>query len=312
MNMRNGILVAGSMMAAMAGSLAAAEQQLLNLVMPDVKVISDINVAQTNLTPFGQYALSQLANSGVEQLTALTGFDPSKDLNELLCASNGTQNTGLALATGTFNLAKIATLAAQNGEATETYQGFTIFENPAKTDGVAFLSATVLVAGDVADVKAAINRTSAPSTLPTSLTNQISMFSSQVDAWVISTVSPSLLPHGTATNKPGDVGGVTIPANVLSQITSGYATVIFGSNVMLAAQAQTTDAPTATNLASMLQLLQNLALMQAQQNANLLALAKAVTITASGAAVNVTASLSEDQFQALVQAKPRTARKIVR
>lgn len=298
-------------MAAMAGSLAAADAQLLKLVMPDAKVVSDINVTQAKATPFGQYVLSQLSTSSVEQLTALTGFDPSQDLNELLCASNGTPNTGLALATGIFDPTKIAALAAQDGAVTEPYQGVTILENPAKTNGVAFLNPGIMAAGDVADVKAAIGRQSAPTTLSQSLTNEITMLSNLNDAWALTTMPPSSLSHGTATNNPGEVGGVTIPANVLSQVTRGYAGVKFGSNVTVTAQAQTADAQTATNLASMLQLLQNLALMQAQQNANLGALAKSVTITPDGTAVNVTATLSGDQMQALMQQKPRTARKRV-
>jgi hypothetical protein len=310
--MRIRILAAGSAMAAMAGSLAAAaDPQLLNLVMPDAKVVSDVNVAQAKITPFGQYVLSQLADSNVEQLTALTGFDPSMDLNEVLCASNGAPNTGLALATGIFHPDKIAALAAKDGGIAETHQGVTIWENPAKTNGVAFLNSGLMAAGDIADIKAAINRQKAPSTLAPSLTSQIPTLSNQYDAWVLTTVPPSSLPHGSVRNPQQDVGGVDIPANVLTQVTGGYAGVKFGSNITVTAQAQTTNAQAATNLAGMLQLLQNLALMQSQQDANAGALAKGVTISAVGTTVNVTATLPEDQFQALAQQKPRSARKQV-
>ena len=303
------------MVVAMAGSLAATapDPQLLKMVMPDAKVMSDVNVAQAKITPFGQYVLSQLANSNVDQFTALTGFDPSKDLNELLCASNGTPNTGLALATGIFDPTKIAALSAKDGGVTETYHTVTIFENPAKTNGVAFPNMGIMVAGDIADVKAAIDRQTAASSLSQSLTDQLTTVSNlPFDAWVLTIVSPASLPHGTVKNPQQDVGGVNIPANVLTQVTNGYTGVKFGSNITVTAQAQTTSPQTATNLASMLQLLQNLALMQSQQNANAGALAKAVTITADGTAVNVTASLPEEQFQALVQQKPHTAHKVIR
>jgi len=38
--------------------LSAADPQLLNLVMPDVKVMADINVEQAKTSPFGQFVLA--------------------------------------------------------------------------------------------------------------------------------------------------------------------------------------------------------------------------------------------------------------
>lgn len=310
MDMKLIILASISFSIALAGPLAAADQQLLNLVMPDVKVISDVNVAQAKATPFGQYVLNELTNAGVEQLTALTGFDPSKDLNELVCASNGTAGATLAVATGIFDPIKIANFAAQNGTVTETYQNVTILEDSKKINGVAFLHAGLMAAGDIADVKAAIGRQTAPSNLPTSLTMQIAALSNTEDAWVISTVPPASLAQTAAPKNPGVVGGIAIPVNTLQQVQSGWAGVKFGSNITVTAQAQTADAQSATNLAGMMQLLQNIALMQASQNAALGAFAQSIEVTAQGASVNFSASLPEDQFQKLVQSgKPHTARK---
>lgn len=302
--MKARILVSASLLTALSGVLPAADPQLLKLVMPDVKVMSDVNVAQAKITPFGQYVLSQLASSDSQQLQALTGFDPSKDLNELLCASNGTPNTGLALATGIFDPTTITQSASQAGAVKDTYKGIVILEDPTKTHGVAFLNTGLMAAGDIADIEAAIDRQTSPTTLPKTLTDQINQLSNSEDAWALSLVPPSSLAHAP-TNPQGNLGGVTVPANVLSQVQSGWAGVKFGSNITVTAQAQTTDATTATNLASMLQLLQNLALMQSQQNPNLGNFAQSLSITATGAAVNISASLPEDQFQALV--KPRRA-----
>ena len=39
---------------------AAADPQLLNLVMPDAQVMAGVNVEQAKTTPFGQYVLSQI------------------------------------------------------------------------------------------------------------------------------------------------------------------------------------------------------------------------------------------------------------
>src|SRR5215469_3283882 len=258
MNLR--IFAAASLLSALAGSLPAADPSLLKLVMPDVKAMSDINVTQAKLTPFGQFALGQLANEDIQKLITLTGFDPKKDLTEVLCATNGEPNTGLALATGSFDLTKIGALATQDGAATEAYQNATILEDPKKGNAVAFFNpgstavggvATVMAAGDLASVKAAIGRQSAPTTLPT-LKDEISMLSSTEDAWVLTTVSPASLQPAAPTNKAETINGVTIPANLFQQVQSGWVGVKFGSNITITALAQTADATTATNLAGML------------------------------------------------------------
>jgi hypothetical protein len=299
------ILAATSLLTALTGSLPAADPQLLKLVMPDAKAMSDVNVSQVKLTPFGQFALGQLANDDIQKLIAQTGFDPSKDLNELLCATNGTPNTGLALATGIFDPVKIGALAAKDGAVTETYQGATILEDPKKGNAVAFLNAGLMAAGDLASVKAAIGRQSAATTaLPESLMSEITMLSNSEDAWALTIVSPASLHPAAPTNKPDTINGVTIPANLFQQVQSGYAGVKFGANITITAQAQTVDATSATNLAGMLQLLQNFALMQAQQNPDLAAFAKSISVTAQGTQVNFSASLPQDQFQKLMQPKP--------
>src|SRR5215475_3596731 len=68
----------------------AADSQLVNLLPADAKVIAGVNVAQAKGSPFGQYVLSQvqLDNKGLKDLTLQTGFDPTRDVNELLAAGN--------------------------------------------------------------------------------------------------------------------------------------------------------------------------------------------------------------------------------
>src|SRR5208283_5279089 len=95
------------------GVLSAADAQLLNLVMPDVKVMADVNVEQAKASPFGQYVLTQVETQQLTQIATLTGFDPTKDVFELLVAGNGAaQHSGLALALGNFNVATITGIIA--------------------------------------------------------------------------------------------------------------------------------------------------------------------------------------------------------
>src|SRR5262245_25178590 len=68
----------------------AADPQMLRLVMPDAKVVSGIDVDHFKATPFGQFVLSQfLANADFSTLAGATGFDPRRDVSEVVMASPG-------------------------------------------------------------------------------------------------------------------------------------------------------------------------------------------------------------------------------
>jgi hypothetical protein len=245
-----------------------------------------------------------MESSQVQQFAAETGFDPRQDLIELLLVSNGAPGAGnsLVLASGVFNLAKIAAAATANGATQETYKGVAIIEAPKKAEGIAFLNASVMIAGSVANVKAAIDRQAAPATLPPSLVTQANQLSVTQDAWALSTISPAALAPASDP-KPPAIGGITIPPNILQQLQSGYLGVKFGANVALTAQAQSDTAEDATALAGLLQLLGNLAQMQTAQNPGAAAFAKSLTVTATGTIVNISASVPEAQFQQLLTPK---------
>src|SRR5689334_17576659 len=113
----------------------AADPQLLNLVMPDAKVLAGVNVDQAKTSAFGQYLIGQFnaqTDPKLQELIAATGFDPTRDVHEILVATSGgtTQHTGLFLARGSFDPSRIAAFAASKGEvASEVYKGVTILED---------------------------------------------------------------------------------------------------------------------------------------------------------------------------------------
>ena len=301
--MKAQILSTATLLTIFSGTLPAVDPHLLNLVMPDAKVFAGVNVAQARTSPFGQYVLSQIQSQASEfdKMAALSGFDPRQDVNELLAvsAANSGEHSGLALATGNFNVAAITTFAAQHQAVTETYKGVTILEDPKQSHGIAFLSTSVAAAGDVASVKGAIDRQSAASVLAANLTVQLNQLSSTDDAWALTTVPPSSL-HPPA-NGPAIPGVGNGAQNALGTIQQASGGVKFGANVTLTAQAQTDTAENATSIAGILQLLANMAQLQAQQNPAAMALAKSLVVTATGTTVNISASIPEDQFQQLLK-----------
>lgn len=305
------ILLAATLVATSFGVLPAkaVDPGLLGLVMPDAKALAGVNVDQAKATPFGLYVLGQIASQdqGLQQLATLLNFDPRRDVHELLVASPVVAgHTGLLLARGVFDTGKIASAALLAGAKSETYNGINILEDPKQTNGLAFLDATLVVAGDVANVKAAIDRRSSYTVLPGAIATQVRDWSNSQDAWVVAIVPPSLLKMSPgAPQVPGLSGQAAFAA--VQQIAGG---VKFGPTVTLTAQAQTDTAQNATSMAGALQFLANLAQMQTAQNPQAGALLKSLTVTANDVYVNIGLSLPADQFEQLAKPRPAAARAI--
>jgi len=284
------------------GVLSAADPQLLNLVMPDVKVMADINVTQAKASPFGQYALAQLPPQQLEQIAAATGFDPAHDVTELLFAGTGAaQRSGLVLALGNFNVPTISTAIAKFQAGSETYRGVNIFLDPQKQGGLAFLSGTVAAAGDLVNLKAAIDRLSAPAILPPALVAEIGQLSAANDVWALSTVPPASLKAVAISGLPGGAG------NALGTVQSLSGGVKFGTNVVATVQAQADTAQDAAGIAGLIQFVVNMAQAKATDEPQVQALAKALTVTADGTAVNLSLTVPSAQLQELIQSKSASA-----
>src|ERR1700733_2145441 len=135
-------------------------------VPADAKMLIGIQVSQTQASPFGQYLLSQDLLSQLDrstnQILTAAGFDPRRDLLEILAAS-GDGLSGLLLGRGAFQPAKISKAAAAAGATSSKYRGLELLtlagtgENKI-AGSMAFLDASTLAAGDTDAVKAALDR----------------------------------------------------------------------------------------------------------------------------------------------------------
>ena len=300
--MKAQILATATLFAVFSGVLPAADPRLLNLVMPDATVLAGVNVDQAKASPFGQYVLTTLLQSQAQQLqqiATLTGFDPRQDLHEMLFASTGApgNKAGLALALGAFDLAKIAAAAQSAGAGVETYGGVAIVEDPQHQNGFAFLDSTLVVAGDLANVKAAIDRRAGGPTIPAALAAQVNRLSSTQDAWAISTVPPATLKPPAAVTPAAGAG----LQNALQKIVSASGGVKFGSVVVVTGQAQAATPQDASSLGGVLQLFVSMAQLQAAQNPEAAALAQSLAVTTEGSTVKITLSLPEAQIQQLLK-----------
>jgi len=309
--MKTQIFATAMLFAVSSGALSAADPRLLSLVMPDATALAGVNVDQAKATPFGQYVLTtllQTQDQQLQQLATLTGFDPRRDVNELLLASASApgNKTGLALARGVFDPDKIAAAAQSAAAAVETYGGVSILEDPQHQNGFAFLDSTLVVAGDLANVKAAIDRRHGGPTISAKLAAQVSQLSSTQDAWAISTVPPSTLKPPAAAPPAAGAG----LQNALQKIESASGGVKFGSVVVLTGQAQAATPQDASSLGDVLQLFVNMAQLQAAKRPEAAALAQSLVVSTQGSTVKIILSLPEDQIQQLVKPKA-AARKAV-
>ena len=298
-------ILTATLFTAFSGVLSAADPQLMNLVMPDAKVLAGVNVEQAKGTQFGQYVLNQMQtqDAQMQQLVALTGFDPRRDVRELLVASDGVPQgkTGLALASGNFDAAKITAAATLHGVVTEIYNDVTILSAPAKQGvaaqgmGIAFLDATTVAAGDIASIKGAIDRLKTPQSLPADVAVKANLWSNSQDAWGIVTVPPASLAP------PAKAGAANPMLNAGQNVQAAAGGVKFGAQVVFSGEAQCDTAQNATTLGDVAKLLINLAQMQAGQDPTAAALIKTVSVTTSGNVVKVSASLPQDVFQQMLQ-----------
>jgi len=305
------ILTTATLFTTFAGVLAAtpADSQLLTMVMPDAKVIAGANVDSAKKSPFGMYLLTQLQSNDTElqELIKMTGFDPTRDVDEVLVATStaGVRATGLVLARGTFDPA-LATLAATKGAVTEVYNGVTIIETPDKEAGIAFISTSRVAAGDVPSVKAAIDRSGSTSSLPQNVLTQVNQWSTNEDGWVVTTVPlASMLPAGAAAGASGGNPMGNPMAGVMQTVQQIAGGVKFGNSVVGTLAIQSDNAADATQIANTLQFFVNLMQMQSQKNPEMANVAQAFNIGTKDAIVNITITLPETQFQQFFQMEKR-------
>lgn len=286
-----------------AGLMNAADPQLMNLLMPNAKVVAGINVGQAKSSPFGQFLLSQMPVDN--HLTAKTGFDPRRDLNEVLIATSGQPaQQGLILARGSFNPQVIFAAAQATGQTVESYNGVSILtgQGHSFTHAVAFLGNSIAVAGDLDSVHGAIDRRAATaSAIDPALAAQVQQLSESLDAWSISTV-----PLATLANQklPDQQLNNVLNSDLLKSIQQSSGGVKFGSSVQFSAQAVADTSQNATALADVVRFLGNMlqANAPAPAAAAIASLIQTLSVQTDGNTVTLAASIPESQVESLVRA----------
>lgn len=290
---------------------AAVDSGLLALVPSGSKIITGIDLQRARSSDFGQYLLRRInaEDQDFQQLAQQTGFDPRRDLQDLVFASAepsvDRKNPQFAiLARGNFDEDRIGAAAKAKGAVAQTYQEVELFVNASKHEQTAFAfpEVGVFVFGDIGTVQQIIANRSNPTTLDPALQQLVSGAGADNDAWFASLLGGNYLNHHVNSNATQTD---RIPIQALQSITESSGGVRFGSEIQLSLSAITRSQKDAGALADVVRFLANMIQMQAQkpqmsQQANLLVPALSnMDVKIDGNSVHLAVSLPEKGLEQL-------------
>jgi len=292
-----------------AGMLSAADPQLMNLLMPNAKVVAGVNVEQAKNSPFGLFLLSRVQNGdpGLAKLTAATGFDPRRDLTEVLMATLGQpEQQGLVLARGTFDSEQILGVATAAGHSVEAYNGVNILtgKDEKLTHALAFLGDSIAIAGDLDSVKAAIDRRGNNSSqIDPALAAIVQQLSGSQDAWSVSMVPIAALANGKLPDT--NLNGM-LNSDVLKAIQQTSGGIKFGAIIQISVDAVANTSQNATALADVIHFLGNMVQANAPSAsaAAITSLVQSLSVQTDGNTVKLALAIPEQQLESLVNSAP--------
>jgi len=289
----------------------AADPALLQMVMPDAQVVAGLQVNQAKSSPFGRYVLSHLSVNDTElrEFTSQTGFDPRRDVTEIVIASNWQNNTPesrwLVLAHGTFDVPSITAAVKTNGGTPDSYQGVNVLTLPASSQSaalptaIAFFDPGTAVLGDAASVKAAIGRkhTSAPADV--NVVSKAQQVSATNDFWFVTLVP---LSNFSSAIPERNLSGA-MQGNLFAAINEARGGVRFGDTVTISAEAVTRSEKDAQSLVDVVKFFAGLVQLNRQKNptaGQVATLLDSLQATTSGNTTSIVLSIPEPQLEQLL------------
>jgi hypothetical protein len=288
------------LMAAVAAS-AAVDPGLLNLMMPDAKILSGIQVDASKSSPFGQYVLSQMQSEDANfaKFTAETGFDPRRDLSEIVVGTAGTSDapTVLIAGRGVFDPARIIATARASGATVTSYKGLDLLthEDNNTMGAIGFLDGRTALMGTLAAVQAAIDRGSGVSGLPSTVTDKVRQLAASNDAWFYST--GPITDFFTGKIADANLSGA-MQGNLLQAVKQASGGIKFGSSdIRLSGEAVTRSPEDAKALSDVVRFIAGLVQLNRDSNEQaqkIATLVDTMQLTVSANAMQLSLVIPED------------------
>ncbi len=175
----------------------AADSALIDLVMPDAKVVFGANVSRILASPLGKSFTTgkeSQAGAALAGFTAATGFNLARDLEEILVATTGGPKNAptLVVLRGIFDKDRVRAFAKNNGATVSTYNGLEIYTGARNmgTENVsgafAVIDQSIAVGGPLEQVRAAIRGRGQGAKISADLRRKIAALSENYDIWAVS------------------------------------------------------------------------------------------------------------------------------
>ena len=293
----------------------AVDPALLDQVMPEAKVFVGISLAGISTSPIGQMLLAQsgAASEQIKTLTKTIGFDPLKDVREILIASTGEpkDSRSLVLLRGTFP--KIETLAAAAKSPIQSYKGIPVLvmKQQATPAMLALLDPSMIAIGDPKSVQAAIDRRGLNTGLDSRLAARVQEMSGKYDFWMVGKVPEGAFP---AAGAPGQGLSGLMQGDIVKSVVEFGGGVKLGPELTIAAEAVTKTDKDATALADVLKFFIGMAQMSAQkdpQAANSMAFLQKLNLRAEGNVAKMSLTIPSAELEKALQAAIAQARRQV-
>lgn len=298
---------------ALAMAAFGADQELVNLLPAGPRAVAGMNMSQSLASPFGRYLLSQMKtdDDGLKKFMDLTGFDPRRDLRELVVANydgaTPAQSQTLVVARGSFDTARVRAAFLKEQGRSEAFNGFDLLTNDKASAALAFVNGSTAVAGDVARVKDALVKTGAR--VAGDIQGRITEMSGRYDAWIFTTTPLSSF-TGKLPDKRADQTFKT--GQLLNGISSANGGVKFGNTIQMDAELFARSDKDAQALTDVFRFVTGMIQLNKDnpeaRSEGLAALVEGLKVTANGSKVIVNMSVPETELERMIDASGKGKR----
>jgi hypothetical protein len=253
----------------------SADSALLNLVMPEARMLAGIDVERARDSFLGRKLMEQIDGKDAREFSKfveMTGFDPRRDLREVILATpdaNTKNPPALILVRGVFDTGRINGFLKVSGIApAETLGGVDFYTKAdAKEDmGFAILDSSLAILGNKDAVRTALARRSGKgSALSAATYAKVQSMSRGNDIWMVTSIPVAELSHALPGGQNGGGGGM-MSGDAFKGIEQAAMGVRFTASTMeLTAEAVSQTEKDATSIADVVRFLSTMIQMNREK-----------------------------------------------
>ncbi len=264
----------------------AIDSTLAALMPPDATILAGVRMESLRSTPLYKKLLASHLLQPLDDFARQTGFDPRRDVRELLIGSSA--KDAILAARGTFGEHNFEGLTKQ------TYKGYTLYSSG--QGGVALIDGSTALAGTLPAVKAALDRhKSGDRSRPEDLLRRARQIPAQNQIWVVLNGFDNLF-----TARIPDTGNIGNAGRILHSLANTTAAIDLraGVNGYLTGSCRTEQ--DAKNLGDTARGLIGLARLGVpEKRPELLSLLDGIKVDQQQLTVNITVAVPEDLAEKL-------------